>query len=571
MQNKQKERRVQVRKIGKQWALTLLLLLTTLSWAQEQGSINASASRTTVDLNEAFRVTFSTDMRQGDIQPPKFEHFIIVRGPFQSQQTQIINGNISFRRELSYELVAETEGTYSIAPATINIRGKLTKSNPLEITVKAGAKRKNSVSERARDAFHVDILTSKKQVYVGEPIVMLYRATLFEPVRDMNIIQSPNYENVLQQQLEFQQDQRIEIIEGKRATVLDFDKRLLIPNKPGTLGGEELKITGLVQVPTGKVDFWGMPLTKFVQEVATANIPAVKILPLPTPAPEHFSGAVGVFKFIREISTDSLQGNESLTIKLRVEGTGNFNTISVPELEAPQGFDVYDPKFNENIKYSERGVRGYKELEYLLVPQFRGQFIVPEMRWSYFNTATGSYEEVVIPQEEIKVYGDGLAQVDTSATAPAVKREVSSIDEDIRYLQYEPMAPFEDLPLRNISAIALVLLGLAWMLQAWVIKEKVVKAEVVHAALEKRVSDAFAKGDSDRFAVMINALEERLIMGGMHREEMHAAQLVERYGEELGRGIHSILERCQMAQYAPFTIGSTQQLQSDFDRIWKAL
>ena len=67
-------------------------------------------------------------------------------------------------------------------------------------------------------------------------------------MRDLSIIQAPNFENVLQQQLEFKQESTREVVGNKMATVLDFDKRLILPNKPGTLGGQELKISGQVQV-----------------------------------------------------------------------------------------------------------------------------------------------------------------------------------------------------------------------------------------------------------------------------------------------------------------------------------
>ena len=371
------------RKIGKYHWLWAFILLATGLVAQEV-QLTARSSRTSVGLDEPFRVTFSSNARRGELSPPNFEHFIVVGGPYSSQQTQIINGSMSFSRELTYQLVAQEEGTFTIGPATFESKGKRFKSNTLTIQVKAGVKRKRATSTAKTAGFEVAILSSKKEVFVGEPVVLLFTATLFEQVRDLNMLQTPNFENVLQQQLDFEQQSRRERIGSKIATVLDFDKRLIIPNKPGTLGGQELKITGAVQKPTGRRDFFNMPLMRWEQEVATAKIPAVTIKPLPTPQPDGFSGAVGELKLVRELSRTSVNGDESITLTLRIEGSGNFNTISVPDLIPPQGFDLYDPKFNEKIRYSERGVRGYKEYEYLLVPQFKGQFILPQMRWIYF-------------------------------------------------------------------------------------------------------------------------------------------------------------------------------------------
>jgi hypothetical protein len=563
----QKERKRAVKKIGRTFAM-LLFSLPLLLWGQE-ASISARSSRTTVGLNEPFKITFSTTSREGNIQPPNFENFILVSGPFQSQQTQIINGNVSFLKELTYQLVAEKEGTFTIAPATIKVKGQLVRSNELTITVKAGVVRENPLSQKAKESFQIEILTSKKSVYVGEPIIMLFRATLFEPVRDLNIIQAPNFENVLQESIDFQQENKREIIDGKMATVLDFDKRLLLPNKPGTLGGQELKIAGQVQVPTGQRDFFGMPLTKFVQEVATANIPAVKIKPLPTPAPTNFSGAVGELELKRTLSRTEVNGDESITLTLRVEGTGNFNTIAVPELIPPQGFDVYDPKYNEKIRYSTSGISGYKEYEYLLVPQFKGQFILPEMRWSYFNTSTETYEEIVLEERSLEVLTGAAMTATTEGAAPTQKRAVESIDDDIRYLQDSDFTTFRDLNLKNWSAAVLIFVGLAWALQGFASKVKKSDPDGEKRLLKKSVELAFQKNAPDKFGVALNALEMAIFMRGIDRENQTSTHLIETFGVERGQALHAFIEKCHLAQYAPGALGASEKVLEEFNALWE--
>ena len=545
-----------------------LLLLSSTVWGQDI-QINASSSRTTVGLNEPFRITWSWSARNTQLTPPKMNDFIIVSGPYQSSQTQIINGSASFTRKLSYEVVATKEGRFTIAPATLMDGGKLYKSNTLNIEVKQGVKRKNALSQKAKESFDVQILTSKKEVYVGEPIVLLMQAYLYEPVRDLNILQAPNFENVLQKELDFEQSQRGEMVEGKLATVLDFSKRLILPNKPGTLGGQELKISGKVQVPTGRRDFFGMPLTKFVQEVATANIPAVKIKPLPTPKPENFSGAVGSLKFIRDVSRTRIGGEESITVKVRIEGNGNFNTISVPDLQQPQGFDVYDPKYNESIRYSERGVRGFKEYEYLLVPQFKGSFLLPEMRFTYFDTKKGAYETIVALTDTLIVESDELAATPAGGFGDeSTKREVKTIDEDIRYLQDGSNTPYVEIELKKWSWAVLLLLGLAWGVHAIPRKQTAAVVSSKRKSLKREVTQAFAQKSNDRHGIMLNALEELLLEQGIGREQNHEHALQQRNGEEVAADYVFIKERCQMAQYAPGTAADDAELVKRFDVLW---
>ena len=558
-----------MKRIGK--ILIVFALLLSSSAFGQNIELTASCSRTSVDLNEPFRVTFATNSRKGDIQPPNFKKFIVVNGPFQSSQTQIINGRVSSQRSLTYEIVAQQEGEFMLPTASILVDGKLIESNRLKISVKAGTKRKNTLSQKAKESFNVSILASKKSVYVGEPVILKFRATLLDPVRDLSILQAPNFENVLQKQLEFKQQSQREVIGNKVATVLDFDKRLILPNKPGTLGGQELKISGQVQVPTGRRDFFNMPLTKFVPEVATAKIPAVKIKPLPSGAPSSFEGGVGELKLVREISRKEVSGEESITIKLRIEGTGNFNTLEVPELDKPEGFDVYDPKYNENISYSERGIRGFKEYEYLLVPQYRGEFILPEMSWSFFNTKSEKHETITIGADTLVVNNPALAGVQQSTLPGTIKREVSTIEDDIRYLQDGQFEPYKEIRLKRWTLVLLAVLGLFWLWQLAPNREKVSSRVNWKKTQLKLVQKAFSNNNDQRYGAMLNAIEFALVKKGLNLESVRVSVLEEPFGKELAEQIIAIIEQCNMAQYAPSSVSDDSNNLKTFVDVWEQI
>ena len=558
-----------MKKIGK-LLLVCAVLLHGVAFGQN-ATLTASCSKTTVGLNEPFRITFTTNARKGAITPPNFEKFIVVSGPYQSSQTQIINGRMSSQRSIAYEIVAQEEGVFTLPPARMKVSGQELESNRLKITVKAGAKRNSRAERNAKESFNVRILASKKSVYVGEPIVLKFRATLFDPVRDLSIIQAPNFENVLQQQLEFKQESTREVVGNKMATVLDFDKRLILPNKPGTLGGQELKISGQVQVPTGRRDFFNMPLTKFVPQVATANIPAVKIKPLPEGAPEDFQGGVGELKLVSEISRKEVSGSESITIKLRVEGAGNFNTLEVPELIQPEGFDVYDPKYNENIRYSERGIRGYKEYEYLLVPQYRGSFIVPEMQWSYFNTRTERYETITIAADTLNVENPALSGVqENSDLEGAIKREVKTIDDDIRYLQDHTYEAEGTSFLYPWTLALLVLAGVLWLWQFAPERRQGQKVNWKKSQL-KIVQKAFGAQEEQRYGTMLNALEFALVKKGIHLEQVRLEALENVYDTPTANRILRLIEHCNMAQYAPIAASENVHHLTEFEEVWEQI
>ena len=101
-----------MKKIGN--LLLIAALFLSVCANGQNTALTAKCSRTAVDLNETFRITFTTNARRGEITPPNFEQFIVVSGPYQSSQTQIINGRISSNRSLSYDVVAQKKGEFVV-------------------------------------------------------------------------------------------------------------------------------------------------------------------------------------------------------------------------------------------------------------------------------------------------------------------------------------------------------------------------------------------------------------------------------------------------------------------------
>jgi hypothetical protein len=565
----QKGKRKAVKKIGNLFLIAALFMSVCANGQNVE--LTAKCSRTAVALNETFRITFTTNSRRGEITPPNFQQLIVVSGPYQSSQTQIINGRISSNRSLSYDVVAQIKGEFVIPPASIVVDGKRIESNKLTISVKEGLRKKNNISREAEESFKVTILSSKKAVFVGEPIILKFRATLFDPVKNLDIIQSPNFENVLQQQLDSKEDSYREVVGNKVATIYDFDKRLILPNTPGVLGGQELKIRGQVQVPTGQRDFFNMPLMKYVPQVASAKIPAVKIKPLPEGAPPYFAGAVGSLNLIREISRREVSGDESITIKLRIEGKGNLSTIQVPELSNIEGFDIYDPKFNENIRFDEHGITGYKEYEYLLVPQYRGSFVLPEIKWTYFDLKTSNYKTITISEDTLSVRNPNLAaSKPNSSLSLSSEQESTLLDEDIHYLQNIDFKSDRRALLKNGTFILLAVLGLCWL---WQLAPKRTHSKVSNWRKIKlrEVKEAFSSKNEKRYGTMLNALEFALVEKGLNLENVTKANLQNAYGNPIGNEIYRLIENCNLAQYAPVSASNDDSNMNAFIEIWRTI
>ena len=110
--------------------------------------------------------------------------------------------------------------------------------------------------------------------------------------------------------------------------------------------------------------------TQSINYTAVSNGININVLDLPEKGrPENFSGAIGDFKLGVNLDKDSINVNESVSFQVKISGKGNLNLLKSPKINFDDELEVFDPKNSDNIIVNERGVRGYKKDEYLIVPR----------------------------------------------------------------------------------------------------------------------------------------------------------------------------------------------------------
>jgi hypothetical protein len=132
----------------------------------------------------------------------------------------------------------------------------------------------------------------------------------------------------------------------------------------------------------------------------------LNVSPLPDRAPPSFSGAVGQFSVNANVTTQTARVGGAVTYKVTVEGTGNIATLQAPTIDAPNAFDVYDPKINTDLDRGGAKVRGTKTFTYILVPQSNGQFTLPAVEFAYFDPDAQRYDEIRTSPIPVEVTGD---------------------------------------------------------------------------------------------------------------------------------------------------------------------
>lgn len=444
--------------------LIVLLLLLAIPGFGQQVEFTASA-RDIVAVGDQFRLVFQVNAQASGFTAPVLKDFTVLGGPSQSSGSsmQIINNQVTRSVEYSftYILQAGKEGTFTISPASVNVDGKVYKSNPLTIKVVkgnapqqgqgAGSAQQPQGDISSKDLF-VRASVSKANPYQGEQIIVTYKIYTRVPIAEYSVTKAPGLSGFWTQDLlkdSKNLNQYRETIDGQEYVVAEIKKDAMFAQKSGKLSIEPLEMDVIAQVqrkagrrPTNDPffdnffndSFFGSSLQN-VRKTIKSNQVSINVKPLPLQGkPAEYSGAVG--KFSIAVSTDrtELKANDAMSLKFTVTGKGNIKLIEKPAIAFPTDFEVYDPRITDNISSSASGVSGSRTFEYLIIPRNPGNFKIKPASFSFFDIDAGSYKTLNSQEFIIKVeHGNGNGNA--VASGGADKEDFKYIGSDIRFIR----------------------------------------------------------------------------------------------------------------------------------------
>ena len=179
-------------------------------------------------------------------------------------------------------------------------------------------------------------------------------------------------------------------------------------------------------------------ILKGINYTAVSNDLMINVLELPSlDKPIDFSGAVGDFTLDVIMDKDSMNINESLALKIRVNGQGNLNLLTPPLLNFDNSLEVYEPTRTNKLNFGESGISGYSEQNYLIVPRNKGTYNLSAVEFNYFNPKTKKYVLLTSGEKSIKVNGDRFEDDSFISKRNVNKEQVDLLDGDIRFIHTE--------------------------------------------------------------------------------------------------------------------------------------
>ncbi len=477
--------------------IILFLFVASISYAEDI-SISADVDRQEIALDEQLTLSITVTGNISNIPKPDIPDLdgFTSYSSGRSQNISIINGEISSSVSFTYVLVPNDIGEYTLGPFTIDYKGETYSADTIDVSVTPKSTRKAQASsytypqaeeetyeqesrEEAKELF-IETYVDKLTAYVNEQVTLtfaFYQAVnLFE-----NPVYNPPSTTGFWTEDMPPQKKSYKIINGKKYLVTEIKTALFAPS-PGefTIGSARLEasVEDLERFssrsPFDVFDRGPFSIFRRGKPIILATDPiTVNILSLPEEGkPLNFKGDVGSFDILAGVDKDTVEENQPITLKIKIEGKGNIKTVSSPDIPEDSKLRVYDSASSENISKENYIVQGEKLFEKVMVPKKEGHFTIGPIGYSYFDPLSKKYIEKKISSITIDAT---KSEEPTSTETPfpvmgLTKEEVRLLKKDICYIKTfpAPLRPRDSFLYKNkvlwlISILVLFLLAFLYI------------------------------------------------------------------------------------------------------------
>ena len=441
-------------------ALSLIILNSLTARADEPIRFSAQAPSTVI-IDKPFQLIYTINTSARDLRVPELNNFDVLAGPFTSQSSsyQVVNGRSTSSVSVSYTytLQAQKTGTFTIPSASIILdNNRKVTSNGVSIKVlpadapqssrsqggRSTNANKSSQASISNDNIFMRTEVSKTNVFEQEAIVVTYKLYTLVDVVGCNPKNIIDFNGFMKQDVTLPPTKQLSLenYQGRNYSTAVLYKVILYPQHSGVIQIDKWNFEAMIRVQNKAAvrsifdDFFD----SYTNVSKNITAPAVKITvnPLPSGKPSTFTGTVGHFSMNSTITTQKVKANDAVTLKINISGNGNMKLIKNPDIKFPNGFELYDPKVNNNFKTSESGVSGDKSIEYLFIPRHSGNFEIPSAEFTYFDIQDRTYKTLRTPVYKMEVLKGEGGENSTFTGNYIDKEDVKQLSKDIRYIQY---------------------------------------------------------------------------------------------------------------------------------------
>lgn len=428
---------------------TLLVLLALLGsgFAQTRVSISSSVNKQTLFQSDLLiynlRITAGGSVQPEEPAPPNVEGLRFHnQTSSRESRTSIVNGRLESSTSVTYSFYyyPTRSGKITIPAQSVRVARNVYRSDPITIEVKPDlAPPSRSAPNQPRTpstpsfdpfaGFYPDpaeregesliiCLPESQSVYRSEPAIVSYYLYTTEDVRSLNLTEERDFEGYGKAVYEQPNNLDFERVDYQgRSFRRSLLKRLVLyPHSTGTLKAPEL--AGSVRL-----------MTFMYQNRGLRSKPAtITVRELPPGAPSGFGGAIGSFSISEKLSSQSVKLGEAVIYSVQISGQGNFNQFTAPVLASDARIQISSPQVQDQLN---AGTKGIRVLQYTLIPRVRGDIRLPQLKFSWLDSATGKYMSFTAREAVLSVKGGSGnpagteldKMLDKLAVQPLIERE----------------------------------------------------------------------------------------------------------------------------------------------------
>ena len=431
-----------------EWYIMLLFIAMGYSVEVEAQQIVVSAP-SHVSAGENFRVAYTINTR--DVEEFRLggvpDALEVIAGPYTSSQSsyQMINGHTSSSSSvtITYTLYAAKNGSFTIGASHALVNGKKLASRAVKINVSGHARNTNGApamhnnnggyddEPRMRQAgsaisgsdLFIKVSANKKTVHEQEPILLTYKVYTQVELTQLEG-KMPDLKGFHTQEVNLPQQKTFhtENVNGRPYKCVTWSQYVMYPQMTGKLDIPSITFKGIVVQQNRNVDpmeaFFngGSGYVEVKKDIQAPGV-SINVLPLPT-RPANFSGGVGKFNISATLDKHEVKAGDPINIRVVVGGIGNLKLLKQPVVNFPKDFDKYDAKLTDKTRLSANGVEGNMIYDFLAVPRNQGEYTIPAVEFTYYDTNTNQYKTIKTRSFSLKVdKGDGSSSTEADYSA----------------------------------------------------------------------------------------------------------------------------------------------------------
>ena len=367
-----------------------LLAAQQVYWTPSSGTLQDGKANT-------LQLNFEGCEPEGEFQPPQSSS-IDLRQIGQSSTMQLFNGRVVKKLVLNFQAIpiGKTEAiipSFEVETDQGAIDVNEVRYEIVEATVgRTGAK--------IDDVFYSKIEPRDESIYEGEVFEMRYIIGIKEGYR-INDISAPQWTplGIVTPGLS-DPEQRQFGLGGDRYVGLVYDFPAMA-NRSGSIQMPKARQTVSMVVGRRQGFIFDDPLVENYS--IDSNDLTLEVKPLPSGAPQSFSGAVGNFEIESNIAPDNVQIGEPVTWTLTVKGTGNWpQGIGLAPRSVSASFRSIQPEVKKEIS-EESPFEGSLIEDIVLIPTQSGDYVLGPVDFTYFDPDQERYITVAVPEKMISV------------------------------------------------------------------------------------------------------------------------------------------------------------------------